>query len=62
MKECTHQILDGLHDPLSTALLRTIPDDPNKSKLRTDAQNWALSGDTSGILLFALLRGKCGER
>ena len=55
MKECTHQILDGLHDPLATAPGRTISDDADERKFGADSEYGSLPRDTNRVLLVPLL-------
>ena len=55
MKECTHQILDGLHDPLATAPGRTISDDADERKFGADSEYGSLPRDTNRVFLVPLL-------
>lgn len=55
MNEYTHQILDGLHNPLATAPGRTISDDANESKFGAYSEYGSLPRDTNRVFLVLLL-------
>ena len=55
----TYQFPNNLHDPLASASVRRISDDPDKSEFCAYTQNRPLSCHSGSVLLLSLLLAQC---